>query len=59
MTLPVVSVNDLPASILNGKPQAVNLPMVSFPDDEYSTRLCIYRFIRHTGQKLKQMFLEY
>jgi hypothetical protein len=34
MILPVVSVNDLPTSIFNGEPQAVNLPMVPFPDDE-------------------------
>jgi hypothetical protein len=34
VTLPVVSVNDLPTSILNAEPQAVNLPMVSFLDDE-------------------------
>ena len=47
MTLPVVSVNDPPTSIFNGEPQAVNLPMVSFPDNEQKTRLCIYRFI-HT-----------
>ena len=48
MTLPVVSVNDLPASILNGDPQAVNLPIVFLMMDK-----------RLTGQKIKQMSLEY
>jgi hypothetical protein len=52
MTLPVVSVNDLPASILNGKPQAVNLPMVSFPDDEYRTRLSSHQQHRFIAEEI-------
>jgi hypothetical protein len=52
MTLPVVSVNNLPTSTLNGEPQAVNLPIVSFRDDRQRTTPSINWFI-HTDQKLK------